>query len=116
MTRSIKIGGDVVVEAETGFSECKGQQGMDSSTLLRVLKCKYKDPSRTKYVALYPYFFNCYYIVSAGAETNATTVDGTRPIDYYVRKEPADWKAYAEGLDMLLQDSSINIKNLYRYE
>ena len=52
--------------------------------------------------------------VAAGAEVNATTVDGTRPVDYFVRREPTDFKAYMETLEMLLHNSSINIKNLHR--
>ncbi|KAL6058436.1 Protein kinase domain-containing protein [Balamuthia mandrillaris] len=57
-------------------------------------------------------------LLHAGAKSAASTVDGTRPIDYFVRNDPGgeDMTAYAEALDSLLVDTSINLKNLHHGE
>jgi len=52
-------------------------------------------------------------LVNAGADITAPNVDGTRPVDYFVRHSPKDGNAdqFEQALDLLLKGNSINLKN-----
>jgi len=52
-------------------------------------------------------------LVSAGADVTATNVDGTRPLDYFVRHSAKEGQAeiFGQALENLLKGNSINWKN-----
>jgi len=52
-------------------------------------------------------------LLASGAETDAATVDGTRALDYFVRKEPKDIEKYEAALDSFFRSPhTINGQNL----
>lgn len=51
-------------------------------------------------------------LIHEGADGAAPNVDGTRPLDYYVRHNPKDIEAFAQALDLLLKSCNVNIRNL----